>query len=254
MGKGDRGRSARERLAAERAKDTQKDKRRRVATITVGAVAGLALVVGVGVYAVSSGDEKAAKASAYTGALAPIARESTGAVVMAKSGVTTPLLEIFEDFQCPICKTFESTSGSTVKKLAAEGRVRVSYWPFQLFQQKPMSANSRRAANAALCTPTAQWVSYHDTLYKNQPAEGTSGFPSSTLVQWGKDLGITDPSFATCVDKLRKGTQVDQMTKTATTTRRVQGTPTVYLNGKALDLSGQLLKPAALTKAIESAK
>src|SRR6266496_2022303 len=111
MNKGDRRRSARERLAAERARQVQRDKRRRMTMITVGAVAILALVVGVGVYAVNSGEDKTAKATTYTGALAPLTRQSSGAIVMVKAGVATPLLEIFEDFQCPVCKAFESTSG-----------------------------------------------------------------------------------------------------------------------------------------------
>jgi protein-disulfide isomerase len=254
MSKGDRRRSARDKLAEQRARDVQREKRRNMTLITGGAVVGLALVVGIGVWAVNSGEDKTAKATAYTGPLAPVTRESTGAITMAKPGVTTPLLEIFEDFQCPICKTFESTSGATIKKLAAQGEAKVVYWPFQLFQQQPLSGNSRRAANAALCTPTAQWVSYHDTLYKNQPAEGTTGFSNSSLVGWGKDLGVTGSAFAACVDKQQKATQLDQMTKTATGTRGVQGTPTVYLNGKTLDLTKQLLQPTVLQQSIEAAK
>jgi len=254
MSKGDRQRSARDRLTEERARNAKREKRRSRMLITVIAVVGLALVVSIGVWAVNSNEEKTAKATAYTGPLAPITRESTGAITMAESGVSTPLLEIFEDFQCPVCKSFETTSGDTIKKLAAEGKVKVVYWPFQLFQQQPLSGNSRRAANAALCTPTQQWVSYHDTLYKNQPAEGTTGFSNSSLKSWGRDLGVADPNFDTCVDNQQMTGRLDQMTKTATGTRGVQGTPTVYLNGKSLDLSNQLLQPTVLQQTIEAAK
>src|SRR5438105_1617209 len=105
MSKGDRRRSARERLAAERARQAERARRRRMTAITVGAAGLVALVVGIGVYAVSSDADRSARATAYTGALAPISRDSSGAIVMARAAVTAPLLEIFEDFQCPVCKS-----------------------------------------------------------------------------------------------------------------------------------------------------
>ncbi|HZB29544.1 MAG TPA: thioredoxin domain-containing protein, partial [Streptosporangiaceae bacterium] len=182
-----------------------------------------------------------------------MSRNADGSITMAKSGVNAPVLEIFEDFQCPICKEVEEASGSTIKRLAAEGKVKVVYRPFQLFQAEPLSSNSRRAANAALCTPADKWVSYHDTLFEFQPPEGKEGFSDKDLVAWGRDLGITGAAFTSCVNDAQKGGQVDQMTRYATGTRKVTGTPTVFLDGRQLDLQGQLLNPTALAQAITAA-
>jgi protein-disulfide isomerase len=253
MSKAARRRSARERLAEERRRQAQTAARRRALLITLSGLAVLALVVGITVFVTSKKEARTQRATAYTGPLAPVSRGTDGSITMAKAGVTAPLLEIFEDFQCPICKDFENGSGSTIKRLAAEGKVKVVYRPFQLFQDEPLSSNSRRAANAALCAPADKWISYHDTLYKFQPPEGKTGFSDKDLVAWGADLGITGPGYAPCVHDAQRVGQVEQMTRYATDTRKVTGTPTVFLDGKPLDLQNQLLNPTGLAQAISAA-
>jgi protein-disulfide isomerase len=253
MSKATRQRSARERLAEDRRRQSQAAARKRALLITLSGLAVLALVVGITVFVTTKKDERAQQATAYTGKLAAVSRNADGSITMAKAGVTAPLLEVFEDFQCPICKEFETAGGGTLKRLAAEGKVKVVYRPFQLFQDEPLSSNSRRAANAALCTPADKWISYHDTLYKYQPAEGTKGFSGKDLVAWGTDLGVTGPAYGQCVNETQKGGQIDQMTQYATGTRKVTGTPAVFLDGRQLDLQGQLLNPSALEQAIVAA-
>jgi protein-disulfide isomerase len=251
MGKADRQRTARDRLAVERVREEQRQKRNKAIGISVAAVAILAVVVGIGVWVAKIKNSGAA--TVYTGPLAPVTRETTGSITMAEPGVATPKLEIFEDFQCPICQQFEQTSGGTIKRLAAQGRVRVNYWPFQLFPQEPLAGNSQRAANAALCVPAGKWIRFHDTLYKNQPPEGTTGFSSKQLVQWGHDVGVTGQAFAACVNGLEKKAQLASMTTYAEQQRGISGTPTVFLNGKDLALN-TVLDPKALEKAVLAAK
>jgi protein-disulfide isomerase len=253
MSKAARQRTARERLAEEREKQALKEKRNRALMISLSAIAILALIVGVGVYYANKKEARAQLATAYSGQLAPVSRDGDGSIVMAAQGVSAPTLEVFEDFQCPICKEFEQASGSTIKKLAATGKVKVVYRPFQLFQQEPLASNTKRAANAALCAPADKWVSYHDTLFKYQPSEGTKGFATKDLNLWAQDLGFGDAAFQKCVSDTQKVGQLATMTKYALTDRNVQGTPTVYLDGKALDLQNQLMNPQALETTILAA-
>src|SRR3989442_1233057 len=131
MSKAARQRSARERLAEERKRQAQKQQRMRALTIAISALAIVALAVVVTVYVVNKKDK-----NTYTGALAPATRMADGRILMGKPGLKAPLLEMFEDFQCPICKEMESTSGNTIKRLAAEGKVNVIYNPFWLFKER----------------------------------------------------------------------------------------------------------------------
>src|SRR4051812_284553 len=107
MSKAARRRSARDRLAEERRRQAQAAARRRALLITLSGLAVLALVVGITVFVTNKKEERTQRATAYSGPLAPVTRDTDGSITMAKAGVTAPLLEIFEDFQCPICKDFE---------------------------------------------------------------------------------------------------------------------------------------------------
>lgn len=250
MSKAARQRSARERLAEERRRQAQKQQRTRRLLISFSGLVVVALAVVITVYFVNKKDP-----NAYTGALAPASRQTDGAILASQPGAKAPKLEVFEDFQCPICHEFEKASGNTVKRLAAQGKVNVLYYPFWLFKQQtdPIRGNSQRAANAALCAPPNKWIQYHDLIYKNQPAEGSKGFSNKDLIGWAKDLGFDTPSFEQCVNGNQKQSQIDAMTAFAENTRKVTGTPTVFLNGQSLDLNSTLLNAKNLEKAILSA-
>ncbi|GLY82634.1 DsbA family protein [Actinoallomurus iriomotensis] len=251
MSKAARQRSARERLAEERKKQAQKQQRMRRLMITLSGLVVVALAVVITVYFVNKKD-----AGSYTGALAPTTRQADGAILASKPGAKAPKLELFEDFQCPICHEFEKSSGATIKRLAAEGKVNVLYYPFWLFKQQaePIKGNSQRAANAALCAPADKWIQYHDAIYKHQPAEGSNGFSNKDLIGWAKDLGFDTPQFEQCVNGGQKQSQIDSMTNYAEQTRQVTGTPTVFLNGQSVDLNSTLLNAKNLEKAILAAK
>jgi protein-disulfide isomerase len=247
MSKAARARTARDRLAEERRRQAERQKRVRAFMITLAAVVVIAVVVvGVAVF-----QSQKNKSSGYAGALAPLSRQADGSIVMAKAGVPGPVLEVFEDFQCPACKNFEETNGDTVKRLAAEGKVKVIYRPFRLFQMEPVKSNSQRAANAAECAPADRWIAFHDLLYKNQPPETQSGFSNKDLVKWAKEAGIGDAAFGTCLNSGAKNSLVEQATRFATTAG-IQGTPTLHLNGTKLDDNATYTKDG-LEKAILAA-
>lgn len=248
MGKATRDRTARERLAEQRRIEAQRQQRKRMLTVVGGAVALIVVAVGLVIF-INSGKDKSAE---YTGALAPTTREADGSIVMARAGVTAPVLEVFEDFQCPACKNLESTSGDTIKRLAADGKAKVVYRPFRLFTQEPLKSNSERAANAALCAPADKWVQYHDKLYAMQPREGTVGFQNDKLISWAAGVGITGAEFETCVNQAQKSAQVTAMTDYALNTGKVQSTPTVKLNGK--EITNAAFSPGDLEKAVAAAK
>jgi protein-disulfide isomerase len=254
MSKAARERSARERLAADRKRQAARAKQRRLLAIILGSVVAVAVIV-VGTVLIVDQQRKNGRAEVHQGALAPLTRQADGSILMAKAGVTKPEVEIFEDFQCPICKQFEESTGKTILELAQQGKVKVVYRPFHLFggQRDPIKINSLRSAQAALCVPADKWISYHDALFKFQPAEGSKGFSPDDLVKWGKDIGVTDAGFEKCVRDGEKKSTVDAMTKYALEDRKVSGTPTVFLDGKQLG-SEQIMNPGALRAAIDAAK
>jgi protein-disulfide isomerase len=178
----------------------------------------------------------------------PATRQADGSIALAKAGVTHPVLELYEDFQCPVCKSFEDSSGSAIRDLVREGKVKVVYRPFRLFEQEPLKSNSERAANAAACAPADHWLALHDLLFQNQPAEGSEGFSTTDLEQWGRQAGVTDASFASCVAGNQKAAAVESATSAALASG-VRGTPTGRLDGTDLSTT-KLFDPDSLRAAI----
>ena len=92
---------------------------------------------------------------------------------------------------------------------------------------------SVRAANASFCAAEeGQYLNFHKALYAVQSAVENSGFWSNeTLVKMGKKIGITSTTFENCVNK---GSKVDlvQAHSDSMSKYGVQGTPTVFINGK----------------------
>ncbi|MFI7035788.1 DsbA family protein [Microbispora rosea] len=239
--------AARARIAAQRDALRKQEQRKRITMIVTIAV----IIVIAAAFTVWSVRQGAAEEA--SGGVAPVTVEKDGTVVMAQAGVTKPVVDVFEDFQCPACKQFEETSGSTLKNLAAEGKAKVVYHPITIFTQEPTKSNSLRAASAARCiTDGRQWLAFHDLLYKNQPSETVSGFSADELIKWGKQAGVTAEDFDNCVRQQRNVAAHQQFSSQTMTAQKLQGTPTIKVDGKELD-SNVAFVPSSLRDAVESA-
>ncbi|GAA0413042.1 membrane protein [Acrocarpospora corrugata] len=248
MSKGAREASARERIAAQRAASRKQDQRRRLMIITaVGAVAVAAIGLGSWYAASRNAAEKPVLAQA------PATVNADGTLTLGKPGVTGPVVEVYEDFQCPACKALEDSSGSTIKNLAAEGKAKVIYHPITIFPQEPTRSNSIRAASAARCiTDGRQWLAFHDKLFQNQPGETVEGFALNDLVSWGEDVGVTAPGFPECVTSQKYAQAQANQSAKVLKNDKLTGTPTIRVNGK--DLPNQTAYvPAKLREAVLAA-
>ncbi|NUO97009.1 MAG: thioredoxin domain-containing protein [Nonomuraea sp.] len=245
--KGERGKSAREKIREQQAAAAAQERRRRLVTLTtVGVVAAAAVGFGAWYLASSSKSEDAAAA------LPPVTLQPDGSAVMAKAGVTKPVVDIFEDFQCPVCKELERVSGQTFKNLAAEGKAKVVYHPITIFSREPTRSNSVRAASAARCVADGkQWIAFHDLLFKNQPAETVEGFKTDQLIEWGKEAGVTSPDFESCVTSQKHASSVLADSDKIAKAQSIEGTPTVKLNGT--NISEQAFTPRQLRDAVTKA-
>jgi len=235
--------SARARVAAMREAQRRQERRRRIAMI-VTVVLIVILAAGIGWWTVQRGQSEE-----VTG-LAPITVQSDGSVVMAQPGVEAPVVDVYEDFQCPVCKEFGKTSGSTLKNLAKEGKAKVVYHVLTIFGQDPTRSNSIRAAAAARCvTDGVKWMEYHEKLYEEQPRETVSGFAIDDLVKWGKEVGITDPGFESCVRDQKHAAEHEKYSEQTINSAQIGGTPTVKVNGQEVP-NEIIFVPSELRKAI----
>jgi len=225
--------------------------RRRIRLSAVGAgVAVLAAAVAFGITSHHGGHTAAPASPApfgYTGPYAPVTLNADNSVTMSQPGVTKPVLDVYEDFQCPACRTFEKSDGALIQQLAEQGKVKVVYYPFTIYSGQPQLGNSVRAWAAAKCAPPGRWVRYHNALYASQPVQTASGgFPVTQLVRLGQEAGITGPAFAQCVRSQQYAPQ-DAPLSNQIINAGVSTMPALTLDGKVL---GNSLTPSALRKLI----
>jgi protein-disulfide isomerase len=228
--------------------------RTRYLTAALAAVVVLVGVIGIGVQANRAkiqGDLTATNASIQNG------------VVTGKSGAVT--VDVFEDFQCPICEQFEQATHSDLASKIKAGTVQVRYHPMA-FLDSASSGNrySSRAANAALCASDVSvdaFVKYHDVLYGKdssgkqvQPAEGGNGRTDAALVSYARQAGISGAdltTFQSCASGELHKALVEAITDNASQ-RGVTGTPTVMVNGKKLGTADKASLDAAIASAVAS--
>lgn len=153
---------------------------------------------------------------------------------------TSPVVDIYEDFQCPICKVFEDNVGSTFQQLADDGETRVVYHIMSFLDNNLRNDSSTRAANAAGCAQDqGVFPAYHHEVFANQPANEGDGFTDEQLLSFGESAGVPDmAAFEACVTNLTFADWVARVERLGEDAQ-ISGTPTVLLNGNRLDLLGQ---------------
>jgi protein-disulfide isomerase len=175
--------------------------------------------------------EAADTAGAKPGSAVPVATEQ-GLVVGPEGAPNT--VTIYEDFLCPYCEMFETATRDGLRKLAADGTVRVEYRPFNLLSPKLGDYSYRAAAAYAVVLdrsgPEAA-LKFHDLLYENQPPE-SGPFPSDDdLIARALQAGAADADVRAPIQNGEGDSRVDSMTAEAAAAG-VRGTPTILLNGQ----------------------
>jgi protein-disulfide isomerase len=196
------------------------------------AMVALVVVTGVVFSLFGQSDKTTASLSGLDGIKLKPAVTSTidtanGSAISFDNGAATTI-DIWEDSQCPVCKLFEDANGEYIESLVREKKANVRYHVLSF-----LGDESVRAANASFCAADeGQFLDFHKAIYAVQSSVENSGFWSNeTLVEIGKKIGITSTTFGDCVSK---GSKVDLVQANADSMNKfgVQGTPTVFINGK----------------------
>ena len=247
MTSGKSSRESREAKAAERRLAAQRAESRRKNGIIAGvAVVVLIVIVGFGALIQAQRNDTG---TTSTGVPAHTSGPVNGVITVGQS--TAPVeMTVYEDFQCPYCKQFESASNDLVTQYVESGKVRVLYHPMAFLDEASTTKYSTRALNAAGCVVNSKpeaFEKFHDLLFANQPPEQSAGLPDSRLVDLAQQAGAGD--ISQCVkDRTYEGWTArvtDQASKDG-----VVSTPTVMVAGKKLQ---NPLDPAAVKAAIEAA-
>jgi protein-disulfide isomerase len=157
-----------------------------------------------------------------------------------------PVVDIYEDFQCPVCAQFTQLNGPYIESLITEKKATVVYHTLSFLG--PESVN---AANAAACAADdGKFLEYHRILMMNQKQENSGAWDNTFLASLGQTAGITSQKFSSCVNK---GEYLGWVSNVAAAGAKanVNSTPTVFVNGKEIDRNGEYFDAAKFKAAVE---
>ena len=153
-------------------------------------------------------------------------------------------IQMYVDYFCPVCNTFEQTNGEQIVKWLDTGVATVEIHPIPLLDRVSQGTKySSRATNAAACVANYapdQYYAFHTELFAQQPEESTVGLTDEQLIQVAKDAKVTAvSSVTTCITDQRVRTWVAESKERALTgpiadsdIAAISGTPTILVNGQ----------------------
>ncbi|MBB2890891.1 DsbA family protein [Flexivirga oryzae] len=203
-----------------------------------GLIGGIIAAVIVVIVVVAVFVTQANKSGSYSGPV-PTGGTSDAKGLRAYPSVklksNAPTVDIYEDFQCPICKELEDANGTKILADAKSGKIKLVWHLVTFLEQNNNNApSSTIAANGLYCAADeGKGAEYHKANFAGQPQEGV-GYTIANIKKFGKQAGITGAKltkFNTCVDKRTYGKYVKATADNAGKDG-VTSTPTVLINGK----------------------
>ena len=147
------------------------------------------------------------------------------------------LVEVWEDFQCPACRTYSTDIAPlVVQNYVAPGNVRYVFRHYPFLDDRSPTKESDQAANASMCAAEqGMFWEYHDYLYGNWNRENAGAFSDKRLVAFAEALDLDMDAFNACFRENRYRDVIEQDLADGTKLG-VTGTPSVFVNG-------QIVKP-----------
>jgi protein-disulfide isomerase len=259
------GKNRRDRAAAAREEANAGERRRERMVRIIGAVTVVVVVfgiIGVAVIARNSSDTSAAAVpSADPNAPLPatvLPADDERAFAVPYPGTATadaPVLEIWEDFQCPACGAVEKANGAGIESLADDGTIQLIWRPTTFLDRNLGNDASARATAAWGCAIDAgKAKEYHNAVFANQPEQEGAGYTDEQLLAFAGDAGITGADLDTFTKCVADATYLGWAANSTDVfyTSNIQGTPLAKLNGVEIPTE-ILVDQAALVKLVGEA-
>lgn len=225
--------------------------------VLIAAVIAVALVIVGGIAWLMTDPFGGLDAKGPKGSIA----EGNGVVAYpGKATKDAPVVDVYEDFQCPYCGEMERANGKSMAKMAADGDIKLVIHTMSFLDGNLKNDSSKRSANAAFCAADAgKFPDYHAAVFAVQPKEEGAGYSDATLKKAATTAGITGAkrtAFDSCLSKGTYNGYVDDTLKRSNDDG-VNGTPVVKIDGKELgqeQLNTLMQEPNSFPTVLKQAK
>ena len=152
-------------------------------------------------------------------------------------------IKLYVDYLCPNCGTFEKKNGDQLRAWLKTGAATVEIHPIAVLTTKSAGTQySLRAANAAACVAEFSpdhFFDFNDTLFIDQPKEGSAGLTDEQIEARATRVGVTEMTQVTkCMaDHRFRGWVQAATTRALNGTipgadgKNIAGTPTIIVDG-----------------------
>ena len=141
----------------------------------------------------------------------------------------------FSDFQCPFCRGGASALIEIAKAYPNDVRLVFKQFPLEMHSQAAIAAEASLAAHAQ-----GKFWEMHDRIFANPRS-----LTEANLISWAKELGMDTGRFASELTSHKYQNTVQNEVREGLDAG-VQGTPTVFLNGRPhrANVTVEELRPA----------
>jgi protein-disulfide isomerase len=145
------------------------------------------------------------------------------------------LIEVYEDFQCPACKSYsEQIEPQVVETYVQNGDVYYVYRHFPFLDDSAPRNESDQSANASMCAADQnRFWDYHDILFANWNGENQGAFNDRRLVAFAENLDLDMEAFNQCFESDSHAEVINSDLEQGRSIG-VTGTPSVFVNGRIL--------------------
>ena len=252
-------RTGREHAAEARRRQAAAERRRRQLVIGGVAVAVIALAVLIGVLVQHNASTNNKKARNAYGAGQPFAAPSgvtpspgttsdPGAIVYGKPDAKVTV-EVDEDVRCPFCKEAESFFGAANKEYADAGKIQLHYRMVDLIDRNAGGQGSLVGGATLACAADvgqAEFIAFHDLLFKNQPSESHDAYGNveNVLNLASQVPNLRSATFDECARSGRYAQWIkDNYSWLSKKLGGQVGTPDIYINGTPFPLQDPAAVP-----------
>jgi protein-disulfide isomerase len=144
-------------------------------------------------------------------------------------------LEVYEDFQCPICARYSLTEEPLlVSQYVSPGTLRIVHHDIAILGRGGADDESKLAATGAACAvDQGKYWDYAHWVYRNQDGENQGGFRRDRLTAIAEAAGLDGTTFSTCLDSVNAIQQVTDITNQAVS-MGINSTPTMYIGDQQI--------------------
>ncbi|MFB6145866.1 MAG: DsbA family protein [Candidatus Nanohaloarchaea archaeon] len=206
----------------EEEKQNKMGERKRLAGMILAGGAALALLVVLGMQLMPSFNGNSGSGTSFDLSDQPVTGNPNASVTVVEFG----------DYQCPYCNMFDQKLFPRLKSDYIDtGKIRFAFINYAF-----LGPDSTEAAVAAQCVykqSSEQYWPYHHAIYDNQGEEGSGWVTKDLLMSVARNSteGLDYDQLSSCIDSRATSSKV-QADKTIGDSHGVQGTPTIFVNGK----------------------